>query len=392
MPVNVGLERLLADPAPIRGARIGLVTNQSSVTRDLRHSVRLLHEGRDWKLTALFGPEHGIWGDVQDMGHVDHSTDPLTGLPVYSLYGATKEQLTPKPEVLAGLDALVVDLQDVGSRYYTFVYTMALCMGAAAKAGARVVVLDRPNPIDGVHMEGNVREEAYSSFVGMYPLPARHGMTAGELARFFNARFSLGCDLHVVAMEGWRRPMWFEETGQPWVIPSPNMPTVLTAAVYPGMCLVEGTNLSEGRGTTHPFELFGAPWLESFKLADALNGLDLPGVRFRPHYFQPTFHKHAGTVCGGVEVHVTDRRTFEPFRTGLWCIKVARDFDPEKFDWRRETYEYEENLLAIDMLAGSAAFRELVEAGGDPDDWAAAWKDELGEFAKVREEFLLYRD
>ncbi|HEY0590940.1 MAG TPA: DUF1343 domain-containing protein [Thermoanaerobaculia bacterium] len=390
--VKVGLERLLDDPAPIRGARIGLVTNQSSVTSDLRHSVRLLHEGRAWTLTTLFGPEHGIWGEVQDMGHVGHSTDPLTGLPVYSLYGATKEELAPKPETLAGLDALVIDLQDVGSRYYTFVYTMALCMGAAAKAGVRVVVLDRPNPIDGVHVEGNIREDAFSSFVGMYPLPARHGMTAGELARFFNARFSLECDLHVVAMEGWRRAMYYEETGLPWVIPSPNMPTVPTAVVYPGMCLVEGTNLSEGRGTTHPFEFFGAPWLESFELADALNDLDLPGVRFRPHYFLPTFHKHADQVCGGVEVHVTNRGAFEPFRTGLWCIKVARDFEPEKFDWRRETYEYETNMLAIDMLAGSAAFRQLVDAGGSPDDWAATWKEELREFAKLREEFLLYRD
>lgn len=390
MRVKVGLERLLEDPAPIRGARVGLVTNQSGVTGDLRHAVSVLAAGTEWKLTTLFGPEHGIWGEVQDMGHVDHATDPLTGLPVYSLYGATKEQLAPKPEQLAALDVLVIDLQDVGSRYYTFVYTMALCMGAAAKQGVRVVVPDRPNPIDGVHLEGNIREDAFSSFVGMYPLPARHGMTPGELALFFNARFGLGCDLHVVPMEGWRRSMWFEETGLPWVLPSPNMPTVLTAAVYPGMCLIEGTNLSEGRGTTHPFEFFGAPWLESFRFAEALNGLALPGVRFRPHYFMPTFHKHADQVCGGVEVHVTDRARFEPFRTGLWCVKLARDFDPERFDWRREIYEYEENLLAIDMLAGSAAFRELVDAGGNPDDWAASWKDELRAFDIARREFLLY--
>lgn len=388
--VKVGLERLLEDPSPIRGARIGLVVNQSSVTSDLRHSAGMLHEGRGWKLTTLFGPEHGIWGEVQDMGHVDHSTDPLTGLPVYSLYGSTKEQLAPKREQLSELDVLVIDLQDVGSRYYTFIYTMALCMREAAKVGVRVIVLDRPNPIDGVHLEGNIREDAYASFVGMYPLPVRHGMTPGELALHFNEQLGFGCDLHVVPMEGWKRSMWFEETGLPWVIPSPNMPTVFTAAVYPGMCLIEGTNLSEGRGTTHPFEFFGAPWLDSFKLSDALNRLGLPGVIFRPHYFQPTFHKQADKVCGGVELHVTDRASFEPFRTGLWCVKVARDLDPERFDWRREQYEYESDLLAIDLLAGSAAFRELVEAGGNPDDWVAEWNEPLREFERVRKASLLY--
>ncbi len=224
----------------------------------------------------------------------------------------------------------------------------------------------------------------------MYPLPTRHGMTPGELALHFNKTFALGCDLHVIPMEGWKRSMWFGDTGLPWVIPSPNMPTVSTATVYPGMCLVEGTNLSEGRGTTHPFEFFGAPWLDPFKLADALNRVDLPGVRFRPHYFLPTFHKHADQVCGGAELHITDRAVFEPYRTGLWCIKVARDFDPAKFDWRREQYEYESDLLAIDLLAGSARYRELVEAGGNPDDWVGTWEKELRGFARMREEFLLY--
>ncbi|HVR42316.1 MAG TPA: DUF1343 domain-containing protein [Thermoanaerobaculia bacterium] len=390
--VTTGLERLMADPAPIAGAKIGLLTNQSSVTADLRHSVMLLHAGRDWELKVLFGPEHGIWGETQDMAHVDHSIDPLTGLPVHSLYGATKEQLVPKREALEPIDVLVIDLQDVGSRYYTFIYTMALSMRAAAEAGVRVVVLDRPDPIDGVHLEGNIREESFASFVGMYPLPARHGMTAGELARWFNVRFELGCDLHVVPMAGWKRAMWFCDTGLPWVIPSPNMPTVATAAVYPGMCLVEGTNLSEGRGTTRPFELFGAPWLEPFRLADELNRIGLPGVRFRPHNFLPTFQKHAGKVCGGVELHVTDRVSFEPYRTGLWCIKVARDLDPGSFNWRREPYEFESDRLAIDLLAGSSRFREIVEEGGNPDEWVAAWQAPLGEFAREREEFLLYRE
>ena len=389
--VRPGLEVLLDDPRPIAGKNIGLVTNQSAVTSDLRHVVDLLHRGRGWKLTTLFGPEHGIWGEAQDMAHVDHSTDPMTGLTVYSLYGASENDLAPRRELLKNLDALVIDLQDIGSRYYTFIYTMALCMRTAAEAGVQVIVLDRPNPIDGVHLEGNIREEKFSSFVGMFPLPTRHAMTAGELAQYFNKVFQLNCDLIVIPMRGWRRSMWWGDTGLPWVIPSPNMPTVSTATVYPGMCLIEGTNLSEGRGTTHPFELFGAPWLDPFKLAEKLNAIGLPGIRFRPHYFLPTFQKHAGKVCGGVELHVTNRAEFEPYRTGLWCVKVARDLNPEKFDWRRETYEFVSDRLAIDLLAGSARYRELVEDGGNIDEWVATWEEPLREFAKTREEFLLYR-
>jgi len=388
--VRPGLEVLLDDPRSIAGKNIGLVTNQSAVTSDLRHVVDLLHHGRGWKLTTLFGPEHGIWGEAQDMAHVDHSTDPMTGITVYSLYGASENDLAPRSEQLKNLDALVIDLQDIGSRYYTFIYTMALCMRAAAEAGVQVLVLDRPNPIDGVHLEGNIREEQFKSFVGMFPLPTRHGMTAGELARYFNTVFQLNCELMVIPMRGWQRSMWWDETGLPWVIPSPNMPTVATATVYPGMCLIEGTNLSEGRGTTHPFELFGAPWLDPFKLAERLNAIGLPGVRFRPHYFLPTFQKHEGKVCGGVELHVTSRAEFEPYRTGLWCVKVARDLNPEKFDWRRETYEFVSDRLAIDLLAGSARYRELVEGGGNIDEWVAEWKEPLREFATTREEFLLY--
>jgi uncharacterized protein YbbC (DUF1343 family) len=392
MRVRPGLEVLIDEPRPLLGKQIGLVTNQSAVAGDLRHAVRLLRAGRGWTLTALFGPEHGIWGEAQDMDHVGHSIDPMTGLTVWSLYGKSEEDLKPRREALRNLDALVVDLQDIGSRYYTFIYTMAICMREAAPLGIQVIVLDRPNPIDGAHIEGNIREEKYSSFVGMFPLPTRHGMTAGELARYFNRTFALNCDLLVVPMRGWRRGMWWGDTGLPWVIPSPNMPTVYTATVYPGMCLVEGTNLSEGRGTTHPFELFGAPWLDPFKLAERLNGLSLPGVRFRPHYFLPQFQKHAGQVCGGVELHVTNRAEFEPYRTGLWCVKIARDLDPEKFDWRRETYEFVSDRLAIDLLAGSDRFRHIVEEDGDVDEWVATWEEELREFARHREEFLLYHE
>ena len=389
--VRTGLEVLIHDePGQIQGKNIGLVTNQSAVTSDLQHAVPLLAAGRGWKLTTLFGPEHGIWGEAQDMAHVDHSKDPVTGLPVYSLYGKSEEDLKPRRDVLEKLDTLVIDLQDIGSRYYTFIYTMAICMREAAAIGLPVIVLDRPNPIDGTHLEGNIREDKYSSFVGMFPLPTRHGMTAGELARYFNSEFKLNCDLTVIPMRGWQRQMWWGDTGLPWVIPSPNMPTVFTAAVYPGMCLVEGTNLSEGRGTTHPFEFFGAPWLNPFKLAEQLNNLNLPGVRFRPHYFLPTFQKHAGKVCGGVEMHVRNRAVFEPYRTGLWCVKVARDMDPSKFAWRTETYEFVSDRLAIDLLAGSSRYREIVESGGNIDEWVRTWEEELREFAVRRQESLLY--
>lgn len=390
MSVQTGLELLLENPAPIVGKRIGLVTNQSGVTSDLRHAVPLLWHSDRWKLTTLFGPEHGIWGDAQDMAHVGHSIDPLTGLTVYSLYGATEKDLAPKPEQLREIEALVIDLQDIGARYYTFIYTMAFCMAEAAKCGVPVVVLDRPNPIDGVHIEGNLGDPRNRSFVGWYQLPTRHGMTIGELAGYFNETETLGCNLTVVPMRGWKRAMWFDDTGLPWVLPSPNMPTLDAATVYPGMCLVEGTNLSEGRGTTRPFTFFGAPWLDAFKLADALNKLALPGVRFRPHYFLPQFQKQAQKVCGGVELHVTDRAVFEPYRTGLWCVKVARDLDPENFRWRTETYEYVSDPIAIDLLTWTDRYRLLVDSDGEIEEWIAEWREPLKEFERRREEFLLY--
>lgn len=388
--VLTGLDRLAADPSPILGRRIGVLTNHAAVTRDLVHALSILHGDERWQLAALFGPEHGIRGEAQDMAGVDDAVDPGTGLPVRSLYGATEAELAPRPGDLDGLDALVVDLQDVGSRYYTFVYTMACCMRAAAGAGVEVIVLDRPNPLSGAIVEGNVLDMRYSSFVGMYPLPVRHGMTAGELARWFVAQDGLDLRLTVVPVQGLTRDMWWSDTGLPWVLPSPNMPTPDTATVYPGMCLVEGTNLSEGRGTTRPFELFGAPWLDSFRLASALGALDLPGVAFRPHSFRPTFQKHAGKVCGGVQLHVTDRAVFRPYETGLWCIKVARDEAPDSFDWRREVYEFVGDRLAIDLLAGTDAYRNLVESDGDLRGWCASWADEAPAFRKSVKELLLY--
>ena len=338
MPVTLGLERLIASKALV-GRRIGLVCNPASVDRHLQHAVdRLTSTEAGLTVAALFGPQHGIHADVQDnMVETPHREDQRRRVPVYSLYSDTRE---PTAEMLAGLEALVVDLPDVGSRIYTFIYTMANCLRAGARYGVPVFVCDRPNPIGGGEVEGPLLERGYESFVGQFPIPMRHGMTIAELARLFNERFGIGCDLRVWPMEGWRRRAFLDETGLPWVMPSPNMPTLDTAMVYPGSVLFEGTNLSEGRGTTRPFELIGAPWVDAVSLGEALNGLGLPGVFFRPVTFQPTFQKHAGDACGGVQLHVLERDSFLPVLTGLAVMIEIRRQSPVKFAWRQPPYEY----------------------------------------------------
>jgi uncharacterized protein YbbC (DUF1343 family) len=382
-----GLQRLLDRPEPVRGLRVGLVVNPSSITPDLEHASVALSGRRGVRVTALFGPEHGIAADAQDLVEVGHSRDRETGLPVYSLYGETR---VPTPEMLAGVDAMVYDVQDVGSRYYTFVYTMLHVMGACARERKRVVVLDRPNPIGGDAVDGNVLDPAYRSFVGMHPLAVRHGMTAGELALLFREELALDVDLHVVPMKGWRRAMAYEDTGLPWVLPSPNIPTVDTAFVYPGGCLVEGTNLSEGRGTTRPFELVGAPWLDAHALARALDEERLPGVSFRAAAFTPTFQKHAGEPCHGVQVHVRDRRRFPAFLTYLLLIHHARRQDPARFAWRDPPYEYEHVRLPIDILCGTDRIRKAIEAGVSPKRLVPAWRTERAAFRRRRARHLLY--
>ncbi len=382
-----GLSRLLDRPEPVRGLRVGLVVNPSSITPDLDHASVALSGRRGIRVTALFGPEHGIAADAQDLVEVGHSRDRETGLPVYSLYGETR---VPTPEMLAGVDAMVYDVQDVGSRYYTFVYTMLHVMEACARERKRVVVLDRPNPIGGDAVDGNVLDPAYRSFVGMHPLAVRHGMTPGELALLFREELALDVDLHVVPMKGWRRAMAYEDTGLPWVMPSPNIPTVDTAFVYPGGCLVEGTNLSEGRGTTRPFELVGAPWLDGHALARALEKEHLPGVGFRAAAFTPTFQKHAGELCHGVQVHVLDRRRFPAFLTYLLLIQHARRQDPGRFAWRDPPYEYEHVRLPIDILCGTDRTRNAIEAGVSPKRLVAGWRKELAAFGRRRARHLLY--
>jgi uncharacterized protein YbbC (DUF1343 family) len=345
-------------------------------------------------VVRLFGPEHGIRGEAQDMEAVAEPADRATGLPVVSLYGATEATLRPKPEHLKGLDAIVYDLQDVGTRFYTFVYTLSYVMEAAREAGLPVVVLDRPNPIGGIAVEGPILEPAMSSFVGRFPLPVRHGMTTGEMAQLFRDTYSIGGDVRVVPMSGWRRTLQFEDTGLPWVLPSPNMPTPETARVYPGGCLIEGTNLSEGRGTTRPFELVGAPWIDAGTFAELLaqsgdlEGLD--GVLFRASWFRPTFQKHAGRTCGGVQVHVTDRVKARPFATYLVLLREALRLEPGSFDWRRDPYEFVADRLAIDLLLGRADLRPMLEAGASLLEMESLWAPGLAQFLRDRDRFLLY--
>ncbi len=382
-----GLDRLLERPEPVRGLRMGLVCNPSSITSELVHASVALRERKGVTLAALFGPEHGISADAQDLVEVGHSRDRATCLPVHSLYGETR---VPTAAMLRDLDAVVYDLQDVGSRYYTFIYTMLHVMEACARDRKRVVVLDRPNPLGGESVDGNLLQLEYLSFVGMHPLVVRHGMTSGELALLFKHDLGLDVELQVVKMKGWRRRMHFEDTGLPWVLPSPNMPTVDTAFVYPGGCLIEGTNLSEGRGTTRPFELVGAPWLDAQALARALEAERLPGVGFRAAAFTPTFQKHAGQLCQGVQLHVTDRSRFPAFLAYLLLIHHARRQDPSRFAWRDPPYEYERVKLPIDILCGTDRVRKTVEDGKSPRTLARGFASDAAAFRKRRRPHLLY--
>jgi uncharacterized protein YbbC (DUF1343 family) len=389
-PVQLGLERLLEDvPDSIRRARVGLICNQASVDHGFRHAADLLHQHGQIDLRALFGPQHGIRGDVQDnMIETGHGIDRKTGLPVHSLYSETRE---PTDEMLQDVDTLIFDMQDVGCRIYTFVYTLANCMRAARRLGKRVVVCDRPNPINGADMAGNILEPEYASFVGQFPLPTRHGMTVGEVAQLFNEHFKIECDLEVIPMIGWKREFWHDETDAPWVLPSPNMPTLDAATVFPGAVHFEGTQVSEGRGTTKPFELIGAPYIDPDDYADALNGLGLTGVYFRSCVFQPTFQKHAGVSCGGVQFHVLDRNSFEPWITGIAMAKFAHDMYQNEFRWKEPPYEYVFDKNPFDVISGTAKIREAFEKGTALDTIADETKAPLAEFKKLREAFLLYR-
>jgi uncharacterized protein YbbC (DUF1343 family) len=387
MPVLLGTDRLF-DSNMLVGRRVGVVANPASIDGAFRHVVDRALAAPGVTLGAIFGPQHGFRADLQDnMIESPHAHDPRRRVPVYSLYSETRE---PTAEMLAHVDVLVVDLQDVGSRIYTFVYTMANCLRAAARHGVPVIVCDRPNPIGGDAVEGPMLRPGYESFVGQFAIPMRHGMTVGELARLFNEHFGIGATLEVVKMDGWQRGMYWDDTKLPWIIPSPNMPTLDTAIVYPGAVLFEGTQLSEGRGTTRPFEILGAPWIDGDTFAAGMNSQGLGGVFFRPVIFEPTFHKHAKLACGGCQIHVTDRRRFRPVHAGVALLGAFHDANPERFAWRRPPYEYEHDREPIDILAGSDALRHQIESGTPHREIAASWEEGVREFGEIREKYLLY--
>jgi uncharacterized protein YbbC (DUF1343 family) len=384
--VTLGSE-VLFDKGLLAGRTVGLVSNPASIDASFCHVVERA-ERAGVRIGALFGPQHGFRSDLQEnMIESPHGSDARRRIPVFSLYSETRE---PTAEMLAGLDALVIDLQDVGTRIYTYIYTMANCLRAARRHGLPVVVCDRPNPIGGVAVEGPMLEPGFESFVGQYPIPMRHGLTVGEAARLFNDQFGIGAKLEVVAMQGWQRRQWFDQTGLPWVMPSPNLPTLESAVVYPGTVLFEGTNVSEGRGTTRPFELVGAPWVDAEPFAAAMNARRLPGVRFRPAAFEPTFHKHAGVSCGGCQIHVTDREAFQPVAAGVALLEAFREADPRAFAWREPPYEYEAVKPPIDILYGSSRLREVLDGAGRAADLAEAWPDALQDFQAIRGRVLLY--
>ncbi len=387
--VKLGLEKILDEQINLlKGKRIGLVCNPASVNHQYQHAADLFYENKQINLTTLFGPQHGIRGDVQDnMIETSHIIDSHTEIPIYSLYSETRQ---PTEQMLSGIDALVFDLQDVGCRVYTFIYTMANCMRACAEYGKKMFILDRPNPINGINIEGNLLEAGHESFVGMYPIPMRHGMTVGELAKLFNKDFELHCDLEVITMDNWEREDFYDETDAPWVIPSPNMPTVDTAIVFPATVFFEGTQVSEGRGTTRPFETVGASYINAIELADVLTSLELSGVIFRPINFLPTFQKFSNESCGGVFLHIIDRELFEPVITGLAITKIIYELYPDSFKWKIPPYEYVYDRNPFDVIAGTTTIRESIEQGKSVNEIKNSWQTDIKEFNNTRMKYLLY--
>ena len=367
----------------IAGRRLGLITNPSGVNGALQATADRLHECAGTELVALFGPEHGIRGDAADGVPVAAARDRRTGLSAFSLYGDVR---APSEAMLENVDVVLFDIQDVGVRFYTYLYTMSMSMAACAVRGVPFVVLDRPNPIGGEILEGNRLDPAFATFVGRYPIPIRYGMTVGELARLFNQAFAIGVELHVVEMRGWHRALYWDETGLPWVPPSPNMPTPETAVVYPGMCFLEGTNVSEGRGTSKPFEQVGAPYVDGERLADRLNALELPGVFFRPVYFQPSAGKWVDERCQGIQVHVLNRRIWRPVRAGLEVVGAIRELWPTEFAWRIPRG----GIHNFDSLAGTDRIRKALDRGTPPAELVAGWDADLQHFRALREHYLLY--
>lgn len=388
--VKCGMEVLFEENLHlVDGARVGVLTVPAAIDRHLVHLIDRLNNVPGVQLAALFGPEHGVRGNAQAGEHVQDGVDPETGVPVYSLYGQRRE---PPVDVLRELDVLIIDLFDVGCRYWTYPYAMAHAMRAAAEAGTRVLVLDRPNPITGTRTEGNLSDPQVARKINGEPvtIPIRTGLTLGELALLFNDDLKLGADLTVIPCKGWQRSQWFDETPYAFVPPSPNTPTLETLTLYPGTCLIEGTTLSEGRGTTRPFEFIGAPWIRPGRLADALNERNLAGVRFRPVWFVPAFSKHKGELCGGVQIHVTDREALNATAVGIHLLHALREHDPEQFTWRPPYREG--GVHPIDHLYGSSDLRLLLDEGAEPDRIMVDWQRQTEEFAARVKGILLYAE
>ena len=377
--IRIGLEHVAEDaPAVMRGARLGLLMNQASVDGRLRYACDLLADAFPRQLTTLFSPQHGLWGEQQaNMVESAHAVHPQLGIPVHSLYSETR---SPTPAMLGAVDCLVIDLQDVGTRVYTFIWTVSYCLQACASSGIPVVVLDRPNPLGGTTIEGPLLESAMESFVGRAPIPMRHGLTIGELTLVVNDLLQIDADVHVVPMEGWRREMAWPATQRHWVWPSPNLPRPESVAVYPGMVLLEGTNLSEGRGTTLPFEVFGAPFVDPHRLARRLQQYALPGVALLPMRFVPTFDKWCGESCGGLLLRVTDAEAFRPVLTSLAVLAAIRSLWPEQFQWLPPPYEYETEKPPIDIIAGTSRVRQRIGAIGPEDNTALLQLEQLVAF------------
>ncbi len=386
--VNLGLENLKHCPPPaLQGCRLGLLANPASVDSQFTHALAAISGLFPGQLTAIFSPQHGFYAEKQDnMIESDHGMEPDLNIPIYSLYSSTR---TPDYRMLADIDTLVVDIQDVGTRVYTFIYTISLCMEAAARMNKQVVVLDRPNPIGGCQVEGNVLDPSAASFVGRFPIPMRHGMTVGEICQFFNQEFSLGCDLTIVPMTGWKRSMYWQDTGLTWIPPSPNLPTPLSCMVYPGQVIFEGTNISEGRGTTLPFELFGAPFMDTSQMGPVLNRM-VSGAWFRPVWFQPTSGKWQDQVCKGFHIHVTDKTAFKPYAASLLALQLIIRYHPDAFAFKQPPYEYEYERLPMDLILGDKTIRECVTALADIKTLEDCWQRDLSTFKAISRNYYLY--
>lgn len=392
--IGLGIDRFAEDPQSFVGSeRVALLCHAASVASDYRHLTQIV-AAAGLNVVRCFGPEHGIWADAQDMEAVDREEiEPTTGAPVTSLYGHELEQLTPADHLFSEIDTLIIDLQDIGARYYTYIYTACLCTQVCARTQTRVLILDRPNPLGGVEVEGRYTRPDFLSFVGMWPLPTRHGLTLAEVVRLINAREQWGADIDVVKVEGWPRDALLSETNQRWVLPSPNMPSFEAMMVYPGMCLIEGTELSEARGTTKPFEWVGAGFINPFEWCDALNKLGLGGIHFRPLYYKPTFHKWGNQTIGGAHLHLTQPHQLQPLRMGLQLLGTTRRLYADGLQWRTQAYEFVKDRLAIDLLFGDDEARELIDAQASAkelDDYWRRCQREASLFCEERAPFLLY--